>query len=358
MNPIKRRMAQSVESRSPGFYGIVVGFHPSTRTCDVKIQGGRYTLKNVRYNTTLNNPPSFVYENCAVFVRQTRGSKFSFEIEGPALVVPTPIDGSNQFVVPPTTPNTALSGLRVVASCVPGQRVAVTTGTARLNGVVTTFSVCKLGESLNSKVSGAVPGILELGEGAQLGNTYCYIPLANPPAAGSGLFRIDNIELGQDGIIYYVQGTASSNPSIPTVGANRILLAYIMRHPGVDITTDDHINTSSTFNIGSKFLLISIARPRMEWNDAATNAITVSAFDYLKSPLPSIGIQCWIASGSGTITPPTANTNTFGDALFLYQRLNTADDKSVTLKAVMINDPAVEAINWITLLNSSGGEMY
>lgn len=358
LDPVKRRLGILADSKSPGFNAVIWAVHLDTKTVDVKVTGGAFIIVNVKYSTSFRNPPEYIREGQAVFVRHSRGSKFNFEVEGPGFSVPLPVDGTNTFPDPPPSRDAVLVGLEVVECAVPGSRVAVKTGQARFNDVILDFNVVKLGENLTPKVSGAVPGIATLGELAKVGSTYLYVPLPAAPASGSGNERIDMLELGSDGIIYFTQGTAAPDPVPPTRTAGRVLLAYIYRNEGQSAVFNQHINASGETDLNLDLVILTAIaeRPLMDWNDATNNTITVQSWDFTGAPLSLVDVELAFDYGTGAISPISGTTSAAGVFESQYTRENLATDKSPQIK-VIHTDSDTNTVVGITLLDSSGQPM-
>jgi hypothetical protein len=364
-SPIRRRIAESVEARSPGFYGIIIAVDKSNRTVDVKIQGGMWTLMRVRYNTTIKNPPDYICVNACIHVRHARGSKFQYEVDGPALVIPTPVDGTGQWQVQPSPSNVKLEGLTVVPASAGGLRVCVLTGTFRIGSQSYTVLPIKFGETIATRITGwtTSPDPVKLGHLASLGTTYATVPLQSNP--GSGLIRVDSVEIGGDSpypIIDLRTGTPVSSTATPSIlppQVNHVVLAYINRRYGQTTIVPQDINSSVSTSVGSVSISASAPIYTMEWG-AAPQTITITAIDFMGTLSNGITINASMTSGTGTISPSSVATGTNpsypGQALFTYTRLNSTDDRSPYLLFSAANTTSTYTL-YLMLLDVTGAVM-
>lgn len=354
-DPIRRRMAQSSRSVSPGFPAVINSINETNQTCDLWVEGSDYVLKGVTYSTGFKKKPDYIQVGSPVYVRHSDGNKFDLAIEGPSHVVPTVKAGTTPLPVPGTLPDGIVSGLQVVASAYPAMTVAVTTGSARFGGIVSTFIAAKVGESLNAKVTGATPGVLKLGAGKFLANTYCYFPVPNN--ASSTNYRYDQVELGSDGILDYIQGVASTSPQLTVPQSGHKILGSILVRPQTTRILPDDINTKL---LGFGAIQISPSEATVA---AATPTVwfTLTLLDQNGNPRPNVFVVPSLRDGLFQPAAVPADygyveiaggypTNSSGQVLFIYNRAGAIKSPYIFFQSAS-GDIAYASI---TLLDAGG----
>jgi len=357
-DPIRRRMAQSSRSVSPGFPAIIVSVDESKKTCELWVEGSLYTLKNINYSTSLEKKPEFIKVGSPVYVRHSNGNKFGMEIEGAAHVIPTVKAGST--ILPPQTglPDMIVSGLELYSSAYPAMTVAVSTGSARFAGVVYDFTTPKIGESLNAKVTGSTPGVLKVGAGKYLKSTYCFFPV--PANASPVNYRYDQIELGSDLKLDYVQGIASTNPQLAVPQTGHRLIGNILVRPNAAriaptdinapflgftamsvIPTDVTMTTSQTTQVYQCIVY--------DQNGALVQGLWITASFGDAQLLPPAN-----PSDYGSLDPPGgAATDSAGKAFFTYTRTGAIKTPWIFFRSANANTAYV----FVTLLDASGNPL-
>lgn len=354
-DPIRRRMAQSSRSVSPGFPAIITAVDEAKKTCELWVEGSLYTLKNVNYATSLQAKPDFIKVGSPVYVRHSNGNKFGMEIEGPARVIPTVKAGTT--LLPPQTglPDMIISGLELYASAHPAMTVAVSTGSARFGGTVYDFTTPKIGESLDAKVTGASPGVLKVGAGKYIGTTYCYFPVPNN--ASSVNYRFDQIELGSDLKLDYIQGLASPDPQLTVPQSGHKLIGTILVRPNATRILWSDINAPFLGFTAMSVIPQDATMPSSQ----STQVYTVLVIDQDGNPLqgvwitPSFGdsqLQPPLTpSDYGTLEPsggaPTDNT---GKMLVTYDRTTAIKSPYIFFRSANAN----LTYSIVTLLDASG----
>ena len=339
IDPVRRRMAASAESVSPGFPAIISAVNEDKRTVDVWVQGSTYTLKNVPYPSQFKTKPDYIDVGQVVYIRYAYGNKFRIEVAGASLAFPSsnPQSGA-QPTQPNSDPDLILSGLAVRESSTSGMYVAVTTGRARLTGSTYDFEDPLLGQDISARITGATITTLLVGAAGTLDQTYCYIPI---DPADPTYFRYDNIELGgHDQKINYRPGTAGITPAPLSVQANHILLATILIRPGATRILSTDINAAVTFNFS-----IDVVPDFIEMVGSSANKISyfiVSIKDASGQSVAGHPIMS-IVTGSGGACSPSMVTNASGYAIFIFTMVTGPTQSCKVLFKSMSSDAFKES---------------
>jgi len=215
---ISKATEQRVESRDGVLWAI-----DSDSSCRVKIQG---TDKLITCHFPRNQyaRPSWLKIGNAVRIVHRGGNRGYIEVVGQGRAIPQPTLGGS-LPPPGVTSDGVISGMIVSATVPATNNVVISPGTYRINGTVYYFSGLEEGWPMMAEPSmemGVAPVHLmgDLGFG-----------LEAAPAAG--YFRYDLVVIGADRVIDYITGVpATSNPPMPAVPSDHILLRFILRVAG------------------------------------------------------------------------------------------------------------------------------
>lgn len=340
-NALRRRMAQSSESVSPGFIAMISSVNEANKTVDCLVQGSPYYLRGIRYATTFEERPEYIKVRGIVYIRRSSGNKMSLEVEGPAQMIPTITAIADQLPQLPSLTNIVLEGLEIRPSASPAMTIAITPGKARFAGTTSEFLNAKVGETHNAKRAGGTtaPGIPKVGNLFLMGRTYCYIRLNTAPTFASGNSRYDQFELGSDLVIDYRPGTAAAAPALLPVQAGHLFLGSILVRPGATAIYWDDMNATTGQGEGRLFAPIS-------WQTAVPNSVTFSislvnengsvvAGSFVSLSFMNVNNQIVASPASeyGSLTPyPGIVTDNNGYASFVYN--NTGATKSTRIKMI------------------------
>jgi hypothetical protein len=294
----------------------------------VKIQNGGFTIRKVKYPVSFRNPPDFIKKGAPVYIRHTRGSRFRYEIEGPARSVPAEVP------TPDTSggPDAILAGLAVVPAATPWLGVAVRTGAMRFSNVTSDFVVAQMNEDMRLRAEKYPSGtlysttktasnyfVMKVGQGSKVGNTYAYIPMAASPTGEN--YRYDLLEVGDDLVIDYSEGVEASGIAAdpPDVQAGHKVLAFISRYPGQTAIYAEDIDRNIGADVDIVILSFVVEDDTLAWSETSTD-ITITAYDLYGNTKSGIAIRSEIYHGNGAVSPSQVITNFNGVSVFTYFR--------------------------------------
>ena len=215
---IERTAKRRVESRDGVLWSI-----DSDSSCRVKIQGSN-ELVTCHFPRNQKARPSWLRIGNAVRISHRSGVRGYLEVSGQGRAIPQPVLGSS-LPPPGTTFDGIIEGMVVSATEPATNNVLISPGRYRINGTIYNFNGLETGWPMMAEPS------MEMGvaPAAQMGDLG--FGLGDAPAAG--YFRYDLVVTGADRAINYVTGTpATSNPPMPGVPADHILLRHILRVAG------------------------------------------------------------------------------------------------------------------------------
>lgn len=343
IDPMRRRIAQSADSVSPGFTGIIATVDIFNKRCDVWVQGTTNVLRGVRFGIGTQQVPSYIKVGSAVYLRHPRGNKFQLEISGPAFAVPSISAGGDDGPIP-QTPTAADFVLDIAPGAYASRQDEMTAVTTKrfpifrglnpqalLNGSLlgaSSFPQPKVGENHDLKVSGFTAGGMKVGEGGRLGLTYLVVPIG---AAGTN-YEWNTIEMGKsDHKIYIQTGTASLGaPEVPATPSTRILLGTVLTRPSQTKIWQEDVNAVLT--TGLERISATPSQRRIAYSEAGTytplsftilvrdSGGTAVASRLVSATLGVVPGTSLVTDRLGAMTPSSPITNASGQSVFEYRR--------------------------------------
>lgn len=331
---VKQEAAKKREIRN----GIVWSVDTDERVCRVKIQGSNQQIV-CWYPENWEITPSWLKPGNAVTIVH-QGNRGRIEVIGHGQVVPSPVEGSDQFPdMSIVGEDYIVSGLQITATNPPSMDVTVHTGVVRFNG---------------SEYN--VPADT--------------ITIATAPSLAT-YFRYDIIVIGEDLVIDYIQGTESlTDPSEPSVPSGHLKIGKILVQGGVTSITYKAIGLTWTDTAVVK-VDMTISDNDLTWSQFTTQ-ITVTAEDQYGNEiraypdLYSFEIEFMRGDGelystqSGWSETSVSQTTTGTYVNFTYRRFREVTDISPTLKVTLTksNGKSYIAVDTITLRDEAGTIMW
>jgi len=353
---IDRSSKSRVESRDGVLWAI-----DSDSSCRVKIQGSN-ELITCHFPRNQKARPSWLRIGNAVRISHRGGVRGYLEVSGQGRAIPQPVLGS---ALPPagTTADGIIEGMVVSATEPPSNSVLISAGRYRINGTIYNY----LGENTGYPLMTADSTIV-MGSVPVMGLGVPSFELAAPPA--EGYFRYDLIVIGADRVTDYITGTpATSNPPMPGVPANHILLNFILWVGGEATITSERIGILWTVPRATSLTTTSDAEfPWSESDDTPETDISVQFRDQYGRLIsaPSTGWKVTFTKIIGTGQVYSATTGYDADeasktvlsgssASFKYQRDQLATEVQPYFMLTVESSPPLHAfVMNMTLLYALG----
>lgn len=216
--------------------GILWSIEDSTKTCRVKIQGTD-TLIVAHYPRNWKSIPYWLKRGNAVRVLHRGGNRGYVEVIGEGRAIPTPIAG-DAMPDNDTLPDGIVTGCTMTGMG-DAMGAVITSGTYRINGTIYSLSVNGQDRYYDSEPDAYYDSGLPEFFLPDSGD----IPKGVADAPAVGMFRYDAFCVGVDGVIDYVQGTASATPSQPVLPADHVLInnSYILVVGGATVIENKDI---------------------------------------------------------------------------------------------------------------------
>lgn len=294
---MKREMGLSSETRDALVYDVT----PATRTARVIIQGTAQ-LVTVHYPENWMAAPHWLKVGNAVTLQHVGGTRGRLELSADGAVMPSVVSGG---VTPPspTYDDAIVSGYSMVAPVGTYLAVLVRLGTVRFNNISYVNEV--------DDVSAYVAGM-----GYTVSEFTAVKTLATAPAT-PGTARYDLITIDSNRDINVTQGTAASNPVVPTTPGGELVVGTVLVIAGATkIYASDFNNTYYPPVLTS--LTISASDEDLAWGET-TSSITVTAKDQYGNDIAgpwSFTLAFATGDGSFDSNPKTGSSS----ATFTYTR--------------------------------------
>jgi len=331
--------------------------------CKCRIQGSDEYI-NAHFPRNQATIPAWMKKGNAVRVLHRSGVRGHIEVVGNGGAIPTPMPGSPSHPPSATAMDGIISGL--VVTSLGGLNVTISPGTYRIAGITYTADGNESGyptmnEALPEMTMREIYPPADMGDPAGLNYELMdesdppwIMSEADPPAIlGSsggvfvldsildGYFRYDALQIGTDGIIDYVKGTAAqSNPVKPVISGSHVQISgYILVYnfAGDEGIGDDNIGLDYTDPHHADLVITAISE--MAWAEGADYPETtitvqvVNQYGYNISGARTFTAQMvlgtgWIwSSESGYQEDIAVVTTGGGSAQFVYRR----DQESVPI---------------------------
>lgn len=201
--------------------------------CRVKIQGSSEMVV-AKFPRNQKEAPLWLRPGNAVRIVHKDGVRGYIEVAGEGRSIPTPISGG-------TFPDTGgvsdgiISGLVITPTYVPSLAIEISAGVYRINGIVRL-----LDEVAGAHIIMDDPAPMVMGTLPFVLNGQVNFELSAAPAIG--LFRYDIIVVDESRDLDLIEGAESaSNPVMPTVPDDHLLVDFILRVGGDTVVTANRI---------------------------------------------------------------------------------------------------------------------
>lgn len=393
---IRREREKSIDLKRETKDGIIWSIDISNRKVTLKIQGSNTEIAAYFPDNT-HSPPPWCKLGNAIKIMHTGGIRGRIEIIGHGLVIPYPISG-NIWPSDPVQENMILTGLQILAMPnLPGNKVLVTTGTARIEGTIITVGAMSLSDGDE----------FEMGEGGYMGEVAAILDAGSPVTAGAFPdwgYKINSVQLDQSGNITLAQGNqfkAYNNGTItmygggnppagssldnlpkPSVPWGSLEVGTILRYENQTIIRDFDINydlilTLPWWRYGRQPTRLNIETdpPVMEWTDSTAD-ISIICYDNLEQLMhfKYISLEASIVSGNGLLRDKVYDTGWdttitahqvvdqagvwFPYWSLEYKRGQDISDVSPMIKFKLLINNELISYNGILLLDAGGNPMY
>jgi hypothetical protein len=225
-NAMESKVRERIESRDT----IIWEIYPDERYCIVKVAGSS-ALVRAWFPRNTDKIPPWLKVGMTARIAHVGGDRSRIEVIGHGLVLPASLSGVTLPPIP-VGDDGSLTGMQVNQTTSPGQSVAITEGTYRINGVLYDF---------NPDTSMGDGGEWHVGDGGLMSGGYLVMPV-DLVGGGEGnyLFRYDAFVIGTDGIVHYIKGAewqwtylSGSGPVKPAIPGDHVLISdYILRWSG------------------------------------------------------------------------------------------------------------------------------
>jgi len=384
---VDKKIKKTTETRD----AILWAIDQTNRFCNVKIQGSD-ELITAHFPQNEAMKPEWLKIGNAVRVIHRGGIRGRVEIVGHGQAIPTPQVGSSSHPTIAGAGDMILSGLQITATDPPSISVNISSGTYRIDGITYSFTEGDFGLIMSAteppmEMTDPYPPAT-MGEASidyvmedpalytmsdlfvpfTMGETLGEFELDSAPVAGQ--FRYDGFEVGTDGIVHYLKGTAAfADPQFPTIDGNHIQITpWILVIGGATEITQGNIGQLWSVRVASAVELSAIAE--FPWNggyDYPETAITLSIKDqYGWAQSGSYNATLTMLIGSGQIWSEQSGysensvTQQFSGSAynFMYQRNQIVAERSPMFLAEVTGDlNGVSNALRIILLDSLGAEI-
>lgn len=360
---LKRHSDRRVQLRMESRDAVLWSVDTTTNTARVKIQGSAEEIV-AHFPRNWSSRPYWLKEGNAVRVIHKGGIRGYIEIVGEGRAIPTPVDGSSALPIPAALPDGIVTGLEVTATSPETMSVNINSGTYRIDGTIYYLDPEDAGFTaivMND------PAPMTMGSAeVMLGRAQGTVSI--DPAPAEGLFRYDLICVGTDYVIDYIAGTASANPSPPSLPSNHVVLAYIFVVGGATEIYRADIGGEFVTRVPT-YLEVTVATgEEFEWdtgnNYPYTNVTVVVKCQYgwtLSTTYRGYSITLTKDQGSGQVWSSDegydddevtqAATHT---ATFRYRRDQTVTEEHCVFTVVLYGRAGVTNGFYIILLDSAG----
>lgn len=234
---VDNRVRQKVEERD----AIIWTVDSENDIVYLKIQGSD-TLVRAYYHQVIHTFPGYLKAGAAAMIRFRRGTKGIVDVIGTGRAVPTPV-GEGSVMPPISLADMVISGMEVTATDPYSMSVQVASGVYRINNVLYTFA-----GTANFFYTMHSPAPLLMGtDNVTMGGQYYTVTIPAAPST-SPYGRIDILVIGTDQVVEVVSGTevnlSTTEPIMPTIPANHILLGWILIKYGDTYVTSSMINAA------------------------------------------------------------------------------------------------------------------
>jgi len=357
-----RYIEKKLKPRTETKDAIIFDVDWNAYVCKCRIQGSDEYI-NAHFPRNQATIPAWMKRGNAVRVLHRSGVRGHIEVVGNGGAIPTPMPGSPSHPSSATAMDGIISGLNVTS--LGGLDVTISPGTYRINGIIYTSGGNEAGyptmvESTPEMTMTEIYPPADMGDPAGLNDESdppWIMSEADPPAIlgssggvftldsiADGQFRYDTFQIGTDGIIDYVKGTAAlSNPVKPVISGSHVQIGrYILVYNfgGEEGIGDDNIGLGYTDPHHASLTITAISE--MAWAEGADypeTTITVQVinqYGYNISGARTFTAQMvlgtgWIySSESGYQEDIAVVTTGTGSAQFKYRR----DQESVPTNPV------------------------
>jgi hypothetical protein len=197
--------------------------------CLVKVQGSATTIK-AHYPRNWRVTPTWLKPGNAVRIRHRSGVQGYIELVGHGRAIPTPVEG-DALPIPGSQADGIITGMNILEYDGGGMNIIVEDGTYRIDGVVYVFTAGVTGYVVMDD-----PAPMIMGSGLVMGWGGGVTPVVIDAAPAAGYGRYDALVIASDGTVDVIKGTASSlatEPPLPSVPSNHILIGYLFIHSGM-----------------------------------------------------------------------------------------------------------------------------
>lgn len=232
---LKRGFASAQNRTIESMDAVLWSIDPVKRLCQVRIQGSSQNI-TATYPKNWRKLPAWMKIGVAVRVAFRRGVRGYVEVLSEGRAIPSPVGGGESTPDPGLPPDMILSGLIITPFA--GMIVNLSNGSYRINGVVY-FYYGEDGEIILGTDEEEM-GYLGDASALPMGASTTSLVLDDSPAVG--YFRYDGYVIGEDGVIDYLKGVAStSSPVKPLIPPHHLLVGeYILVIGGAtEITITD-----------------------------------------------------------------------------------------------------------------------
>jgi hypothetical protein len=320
---------QSVRRRIESRDGVLWSID-SDSNCRVKIQGSN-ELVTAHFPRNQKARPSWLRVGNAVRISHRGGVRGYIEVSGQGRAIPQPVLGG-ALPTPGSTANGIITGMVVSETTPPTNNVVVAPGTYRINEIIYSFNGFEIGWPMMAEPT------MEMGfaPATQMGD----VGFNLEAAPTTGYFRYDLVVVGADQVIDYVTGTpTTSNPPMPAIPSDHILVRHILRVAGDTTIPDERIGaywttpkaTSVTLTYTSLFAWSTT-------NDYPETNIVATVLDQygrvISAPSGGWRVVCQKVLGAGKVysaysgySETEVETSLFGGSTtFKYQRDQTTTE--------------------------------
>lgn len=234
---IDNRVRKRVEERD----AIIWTIDAENDIVYLKIQGSD-TLVRAYYHQVIHTFPGYLKAGAAAMIRFRQGTKGIVDVIGTGRAVPSPV-GEGSVMPPISLADMIISGMEVTATDPYTMSVAVASGVYRISNVLYTFA----GTSNFYYTMHSPPPLLMGTDDVTMGPQYYTVTIPAAPST-SPYGRIDILVIGTDQVIDVISGTevnlSTTEPTMPTVPANHILVAWVFVRYGNTYVTNSMINAA------------------------------------------------------------------------------------------------------------------
>lgn len=393
---IKQERDKSISYRRETKDGVIWTIDLTNKRVTVKVQGSNTEIA-AYFPENTHSPPEWCKLGNPVKIMHTQGIRGRVEVIGHGLVVPYPVSG-NIWPSDPVQENMVLTGLQVLAMPnIPGNKIIVTTGTARIEGTLVTVDAMSLEDGDD----------YEMGEGGYIGEIAAVLSAGLAVSTGAYPdwgYRINSVQLDQSGNITVTSGnqfeaynngiilmdgggappagSSLNNLPRPSVPWGSLELGTILRYENQTIIRDFDINYEliktlpwSRYGRLPTRLDIEIDPPSMTWADSVAD-IDVTCYDNLEQLMKFdyVSLEASIISGNGLLRDRIHDTgwdttiiaNQIIDQTGLrfpywgleYKRGQLVTDVSPMIQFKLMINNELKTYNGILLLDAGGNPMY